>query len=484
MNTKTLIAVCLAAAVEVSCVSCEKNKGNGNTDTTEKTEILTNDDLATQNILRAMQITDSAIEHYFDGYAMTEFFNPFNEEKSTGTVDVWPYTSAIEAANAIMNALTTQKESGNSELYDLHFNRYKALLDRLYTGLQYYKGSFSLTSYTRNNFSWSVYGVHRGSSPGSANVAGIENVYDDQQWLVRELFEAYKFTGEKKYLEEAEYLTEYVIDGWDCTLKEDGTENGGITWGPGYCTKHSCSNGPFISPLVWLSEYYAGKNEKTTRRYITDGNKRVSAEMDKSEYYLLYAKKVYEYQRNNLFKADEGVYWDMMGGSNNISYETVDGVEYRKNTPSSGPTGAPLSYNSGTMLSGAADLYRVTGDSRYKEEMTALTDAAFKYFGKKDKVVNGHYSYAFDGFNNWFNGVLMRGWADAYAECKSAEAPLKSFQDNLDYGYTNFLKNGTLPTGILHGWSRNEDKCNVKGFFQFAFAAQYAVLAKYELDKH
>lgn len=462
----------------VCASSCEKD-GNGKGEVPASSK-----DIAVRNIVRAMEITDAAISHYFDmdaGVAMTEFYNPFTGTKSSGTVDVWPYTSAIEAVNAIMHALSAQKEAGNSELYNKNFERYKALTGKLYEGLQFYKGSFSLTSYTQTR-NWDVYGVHRGSAPGNANVAGIENVYDDQQWLVRELFEAYRLTGNETYLEEAEYLTEYVIDGWDCTLKEDGTENGGITWGPGYCTKHSCSNGPFISPLVWLSEYYKGKGETVTYRYIEMPDKRVSKTMDKSEYYLMFAKKVYDYQKDNLFKADEGVYWDMMGGSNEIRYETVDGEKYRMNTPSSGPVGNPLSYNSGTMLSGAADLYRVTKDEKYLNDLKALTDASFKYFAKLGTVKPDLYTYAYDGFNNWFNCVLMRGYVDAYPAYDGAAAPIDSFQKNLDYGYDNYVKDGTLPTSLLHGFSSNPNNCSVKGFFQFAFAAEYATIAKYELE--
>jgi uncharacterized protein YyaL (SSP411 family) len=57
---------------------------------------------------------------------------------------------------------------------------------------------------------------------GKANVTGVLNVYDDQMWLVRELLEAYHLTGQERYLQEAEYLTAYVLDGWDCTLDEKG----------------------------------------------------------------------------------------------------------------------------------------------------------------------------------------------------------------------------------------------------------------------
>ena len=99
--------------------------------------------------------------------------------------------------------------------------------------------------------------MNRGSDKEVAEVEGIMNVYDDQEWLVRELVHSYRITGNSKYLEQAEYLAAYVLDGWDCNPDANGGEVGGITWGPGYVTKHACSNGPMITPLVWLYEIYA-----------------------------------------------------------------------------------------------------------------------------------------------------------------------------------------------------------------------------------
>ena len=105
-------------------------------------------------------------------------------------------------------------------------------MTQLYDNLEYYAGTFTLTSYTQTK-QWTVYGVNRGNDKGAAQVEGILNVYDDQMWLVRELLESYHITGEQRYLEKAEYLMEYVLDGWDCTLDEQGNPLGGITWAPG-----------------------------------------------------------------------------------------------------------------------------------------------------------------------------------------------------------------------------------------------------------
>lgn len=468
-----------------SAVACS-NSNDG--DDSKKPSGIYSDNLAEQNLLRAMEIVDNAVSHYFSGatMAMARYYNPYTETASSEKGSIWMYTSSIEAVNAIMHGLKAQKENGDSQLYDAHFQRYADLLAQLYENAGYYQGTYTLTSYTQTK-EWTVYGVDRGNGIGTAEVEGIKNVYDDQQWLIRELIEAYKLTGEKKYLDRAEYLTAYVLDGWDCTLDANGNEHGGITWGPGYTTKHSCSNGPMVSPLVWLHELYKGKADEVTYGYIKPDNSRALKTAKKSDYYLEFAKKVYNYQKTYLLRRD-GVYADMMGGAKQdskiIEYETVDGVRYRAHTELKDQAGDPISYNSGTMLSGAADLYRVTKDKTYADDLKSLSDASFNTFAKLGETIADHYTYAFSGFNDWFNNVLMRGWVDAYAVSTHVAPYIETFQQNLDYSYKNFVRGGMLPTNLLLGWNRETGKNNTEALFTFAFAAEYAVLAKYEMDKN
>jgi predicted alpha-1,6-mannanase (GH76 family) len=444
--------------------------------------------LSEQNLRRAMELTDNAIASHFtgDGMAMARFYNPYTEVRSEEKGSIWMYTSAIEAVNAILHALKAHKEHGNAALYDEHFNKYSALLFKLYDNADYYLGSFQLVSYTQTR-EWSVYGVNRGGSKGSAQVAGIENVYDDQMWLIREFLEAYKLTDNDAYLEKAEYLTEYVLDGWDCTRDANGAERGGIPWGPGYVTKHSCSNGPIVSPLVWLHELYKDKSDEVTHRDIdaTDKQTRKATKVKKSDYYMDFAVKIYSWQKKQLLRSD-GVYDDMMGGCSPGSpqTETVNGTVYRKGTTCQDRVGPAITYNTGTMLSGGADLYRATGDNIYLEDTRKLSDASFQYFAKPGQTKPDYYTYDISGFRNWFNGVLMRGYVDVYSEYKAVAEYIDSFQKNLDYGYDNFLHKGFLPTNLLVGWNRDNGKNNTEGMFTFAFAAEYAVLSRYELVRN
>lgn len=438
-----------------------------------------------RNVSRAIEIIDAAVENYFtgEGMAMARYYNPYTKQRSEELGSIWMYTASIEAVNATMKAMKQLKEKGQPALYDANFSRYTQLLSKLYDNADYYLGSFSLTSYTQTR-QWSVYGVDRGSGKGGANVEGIHNVYDDQMWLIRELYEAYEITGETKYLEKSEYLAEYVLDGWDCTLDANGKQNGGITWGPGYVTKHSCSNGPLVSPLVWLSNHYKGKADEVTVRYIDTDNSRLTKSQKKSDYYLEMAKAVYEYQKSHLLTS-EGVYDDMMGGyrtNGQPEYETVNGVRYRKNTPLYDRVGPAITYNSGTMLSGAADLYSATGESSYLTDLRSLSDKSFTKFATLD-AGKGLYSFDITGFRVWFNGVLMRGYVDAFNHYSTAGQYAQVFQENLDYAWDNYLYEHMLPTNLLVGWSRTKENNRTEAMFTFTHAAEYSVLAGYQLKK-
>ena len=447
---------------------------------------LTSSEIAEQNILRSMEIVDNAVESYFkgDNMVMSRYYNPYTQSASSELASVWMYTSSIEAVNSIMEALETQKSNGNAKLYNDNFDRYKQLLAKLYDNIDYYLGTYSLTSFTQTK-EWSVYAVNRSSEKGKASVSGIDNVYDDQEWLIRELINSYNLTKEKTYLDKAEYLASYVLDGWDCIINENGEESGGIPWGPGYVTKHSCSNGPFISPLVWLYELYRGKSDEVTYGVVDINGNRKSVTEKKSKYYLSFAKKIYDWQKKTLMNESKGVYYDMLGGCTECSpsSEIVDGVKYRKHENLTDPTGDEISYNSGTMLSGGSDLYRVTLIPTYLNDIKSLSDASFGYFAKLNASKEGYYSYSISGFNNWFNNVLMRGFVDVYPRYNGVSTAIESFQKNLDYAYDKYLYKKMLPTNLLVGWSLTKANNNVEGMFTFAFAAEYAALAKYELQK-
>lgn len=438
---------------------------------------------AIDNVQRAIDIMEAVWSTSIKGNAsnlyLVDVYNTQTGEVS-GPADVWPYTAVIEAHCSILEALNAVKDIA-PELYASKFEQYKTQLTQLIENLEYYRGTLTIPSYA-GSYKWSPFAVPRANQPGTADVSGIKNVYDDQMWLSRELIRAYRLTDNINYLEEAAYLADYVIDGWDCWRDENGEEYGGITWGPGYNSKHACSNAPIIQPLIWLSDLYKDSDETVTYRYRTEDNSQVKQEVrTRYEQYLDFAKKVYDWQKTNL-KHSSGVYWDMMGADNEIKVNRG----YRQHVDCGDPTGAFISYNTGTMIAGAVELYRVTNEQVYLDDMTEASKAAFQKFAKYDRK-QGTYVFSTDetaesGFGTWFNDVLMRSYIDAYPYDDSSypRNALNSFQTNLDYAFENHNRNNLLPIHLIDGWG---DEKITKGFHQSAFASEYAMLAVWLMTK-
>ncbi|WP_082021765.1 glycoside hydrolase family 76 protein [Sphingobacterium sp. T2] len=132
--------------------------------------------------------------------------------------------------------------------------------------------------------------------------------------------------------------------------------------------------------------YIRKRTIRIVYRYIDsrDRKTRKVKKLLKRDYYLMFAKKIYHWQKGHLLN-DQGVYWDMMGQCSpdcQIRYEEVGGQRYRGHTQLLKATGKPYSYNSGTMLSGAVDLYRATKQKDYLDDAKALAKASFLYFDK------------------------------------------------------------------------------------------------------
>ncbi len=436
---------------------------------------------AVENLSNAVTVMESTWDKGKGGSSRSQWVaDTYNLEtgKKSGASDVWPYTAAIEGCNAILEALTELKDV-QPEVYEAGFTgkieHYTTMLTRLIDCLAYYRGTYTLASYTGSR-EWSPYAVPRASVRNKANVTGILNVYDDQMWICRELVRAYRLTDNTEYRDLAAYLADYVIDGWDCWHDADGKEYGGITWGPGYNSKHACSNGPIIQPLVWLSDIYKNTGEKATYSTRDAANNIVSSERERSEVYAEMAAKVYAWQQEHL--ADEsGVFWDMMGADNKIL--TEDGV--RQHVDTGNRTGNFYSYNTGTMISGAAELYRITGEQSYLADMGRMVDGAFKQFHHLMRT-HRHYQMNTDatatqGFNTWFNNVLFRSYMDASAYIGSntnLQNAIDGQQYCLDYAMEHYLRQDLLPIKLLQGWG--SDKVT-KPFHQFSFVSEMSLLA-------
>ena len=136
------------------------------------------------------------------------------------------------------------------------------------------------------------------------------------------------------------------------------------------------------------------------------------------------------------------------------------------------------------MISGAADLYRVTNDAAYLSKLDEMCERSFRYFAPATSF-NGKYYYMFPvdgvkyadnrGGSPWFNDVLLRGYIDAAPLTSKAIRGTAAAQTNLDYGYANNLKGGIPSVDLFNGW-QTQTSMNV--MYALSRASDYGMLVQ------
>ena len=219
----------------------------------------------------------------------------------------------------------------------------------------------------------------------------------------------YKTTGDKKYLEKAQTLYNYIYSGWDDVL------GGGIYWCEQKKTsKNTCSNAP--ATVLCMKLYNLTKNNA----------------------YLEQAKKTYDWTKNSLRDPEDFVYWD------NVRLDgSVDKAKY--------------TYNSGQMIQAGVLLYLQSGDKTYLKDAQETARGAYQRFTEVRKAVDGTETRFYTA-SPWFNVILLRGLTALYEVDHNPEY-IRTMADNARYAWDHTRDiNGFLDndwTGIKtkeHKW--------------------------------
>lgn len=463
---KKIISILCAAVLLFSLTGCNASNDN---------KLAQSKDLVVKNTARANVLAKATLDTYVNWAAydadknskrwqfnVKGYNNPFEDKASNAPASVWHYTAVLGMNNRLaqINTIGTKQSKYYEEINDDAFSE-----------LSWYEGTAPVTNYNGTKET-KFYGVNRSTTVrGRAAVAGKEAVYDDQMWLIRENIAAYNNTKNPIYLSEAERLSNICIDGWDTSLDENGFEYGGITWGPAYGSRHTCSNGPIIAPLVKIAEFYKDKEDKI-------------GDVKKYDYYLNWAKKVYDFTYETLRNYDN-TYADAFWTERDpIERAEEDGGMYYQTTRITNIDTTTYTYNSGSMISGAAELYRLTNENRYLTEARAAAEAADKNFSQAT-ATPGLYILP-NTSTVWFNLVLLTGFMELYPFAKEEVAPyIDKYDVALNYAYDNFLYKDFLPHNLAEGWTYGTNgKDAQKDVMDCAANAEmFAMIAQYHAMK-
>ncbi len=272
---------------------------------------------------------------------------------------------------------------------DVNLNR----LDAAINELEWYRA-------TNRSDEHLVYASHNGME--------IPPFYDDNVWVVIGFIKAYETTKKAEYLDKAKAIMDYIYEGW----QDD--KIGGILWrefdfneqtaeaNKLNFERNTCINGP----AAWASL--------------------LLYEITKDSNYLTWGIKIYDWTKNKLYDRSSKTY------SDNISQ--FGSVNQKKWT-----------YNTGTMLSAAAILYKLTKSDFYQKDVENLMEGSKSFIEPFKTVPKGEF-YRVNDDNPWFRVYLLQGFLDAFRY--------------VDYEYGERLE--AVKIAMLYGYNHRD----AQGFFK------------------
>lgn len=240
------------------------------------------------------------------------------------------------------------------------------------------------------------------------------NVFvDDMEWIILAQIRMYECTHESKYIVKARQMyDDWVWPTWG--PEDEAPWYGGITWKTDVSkSKNACSNGPAALIAARLYRFYADAG-------FSGGKVR--------EAYLNEAVKIYMWEKRHLFDTKTGAVYDHMNGKGEIQKDWI------------------FTYNIGTFLGAAHELYKITGDRQYLEDAVLASDYVINHLSK-----GGVLSDATSGDGGLFHGIFFRYFVKLVNEEDLAYDVRKRFHDYLTNLALVMAREGVNPRTMLYG---------------------------------
>ena len=248
------------------------------------------------------------------------------------------------------------------------------------------------------------------------------NVFvDDMEWMALAQIRLFEATGDKKYIHKARQMYDDHI--WPSWGPEDETPwYGGITWKTDVeKTKNACSNGPAALIAARLYRFFDAakfKNGKSRAAYLNE------------------AIKIYTWEKNYLFDRTTGAVYDHINRRGEVQRNWI------------------FTYNIGTFLGAAHELYLSTGDKQY------LADAVLAASYVIDHMTHrGVLSDATSGDGGLFHGIFFRYFVKLANEDTLDLATRQKFHTWLTQLATVMAEEGVNPRTHLYAgrWRKAPD---------------------------
>ena len=241
---------------------------------------------------------------------------------------------------------------------------------------------------------------------------------DDMEWMALAQLRMFETTADSKYFLKAKQLyNDWIWSTWGPENEEPW--RGGITWKTDVSkSKNACSNGPAAIIAARIYEMYDkidDPGKKPRRAYLRE------------------SIKIYSWLRDNLYDASTGRVFDNMNAQGRVSPDIY-------------------TYNQGTFIGAALELYRITGDKQY---LTEAVNAA-NYVIEHMSVNNGVLSDATTGDGGLFHGIFFRYFVKLINQPDLDYDTRRKFHEYITSCATVMAENGVNKESMLYGgrwWS-------------------------------
>ena len=242
----------------------------------------------------------------------------------------------------------------------------------------------------------------------------VNNYIDDMEWIGLATFRAYKATGNENFLAACREV-------WDGTTTDMSDNNaafgikrawtsaggGGLFWESrdNRHSKNACSNAPAAILAALLYNEFGDEDD------------------------LTWAKKIYAWQWQYLFNNENGAVYDNLN--------TTTG-ETNKNWI--------FTYNQGTFLGAALELYKITGDKAYINDAVKAAD-----YTLSNLTLNDILRSEGTGDGGLFKGIFVRYFTQLILSDGISNASRNRYIYFLKYNGETLWRDGTNKQKVLFG---------------------------------
>ena len=240
------------------------------------------------------------------------------------------------------------------------------------------------------------------------------NVFvDDMEWMALAQIRMWESSGKREYIEKARQMyDDYIWTTWG--PEDEAPWWGGITWKTDVDkSKNACSNGPAALIAARLYRFF-------NKAKLKNGKLR--------EAYLSEAVKIYTWEKSVLFDKKSGAVYDNINAQGEINKNWI------------------FTYNVGTFLGAAHELYLITSDKQY------LADAALaaNYVIENMSCNKGVLDDAPNGDGGLFHGIFFRYFVKLINEETLEKATRLKFHNYLTHLATTMARNGVNKETMLY----------------------------------